>query len=45
MPLVGAVFIEMAGTSVLFAASAGAALLQWLVTRRLGQGDIGRGRT
>lgn len=45
LPLAGAILVETAGAPVLFAASAGAAMLQWLVTRRLRQSDIGRGQT
>lgn len=45
LPLAGAALIETAGASVLFAASAGAATLQWFAIRRLRQGDVGRGQT
>jgi MFS family permease len=39
LPLAGGALIEAAGMSVLFAASAGAAALQWLVIRRLREDD------
>ena len=35
LPLVGAALIEVAGLAAVFAASAGAAILQWLVIRQL----------
>jgi MFS family permease len=45
LPLAGAAVIEAAGMPVLFAASASAAALQWLVVRRLRQGDGGEATT
>ena len=40
LPLAGAAVINLAGMPALFAASAGAAVSQWLVVRRLRQGDF-----
>ncbi len=40
LPLAGAAVINLAGMPALFVASAGAAVSQWLVVRRLRQGDL-----